>query len=219
MGPKSVDDILAAVASQADTPKYAAGRPKMLVDDVHKVYIDEMAGMPDLDPRAVYHVTHPKWAKSIIESGVMRPSVHPKWGGAAANNSAGRVFFTAEPGVGRWVDIIGNQMSHLLDNPPEKLAVLQFRDPNMDFQEAMAKRLYELPIGPEDIAAGGRPMPVQDWAPRLWQDAVGSRDGGANAFFALGEVPVYATPRVRRIVSRYSVLAPLAAPALSDPQQ
>ncbi len=211
-----LDDLLSAVGRSAPESKYIRayhGSPKrLLLDDVHKVWIDDAAPLPELDPQALYHITHPQWAKRIVESGAMVPqAAGQKWGGGPASNSEGRVFFTAERGVGRWVDVIGNTMPHLFDNPPEKLAVLQFRNPHMDFKEAMARRLFELPPGNV-----GRPMPTQDWAPQLWQDAMGSRDAGSNSFFVPGTVPIEATPRVRRIVSRYGLLAPIAAGSIGE---
>ena len=198
--------IAALIANKGVRPQ------RLLLDDVHKVWIDDTAPLPELDPRALYHITHPKWARQIVESQEMIPqAMGQKWAGGPASNSEGRVFFTAAPGVGRWVDMIGNTMPHLFDDPPTKLAVLQFRDPHMDFRTAMERRLYELPRGTQ-----GRMMPTQDWAPQLWQDAIGSQDAGANAFFVPGRVPVEATPRVQRIVSKYGILAPLALPALQE---
>jgi len=185
---------------------------RLLVDDVHKVWIDDMAPVPDLDPEAIYHITHPKAAKAIIEQGVLMPNVGPaKWGASGAQNSNGKIFLTNEQGVGRWLGMIGDQMPHLYDNPPEKLAVIQFRNPHLPVEEAIRTRAYEVPF--DDV---GRPMPTQPWAPKLYQDVLGSRDAGTNSFFIQGGVPVSAPQRVRRIVSRYSVLAPLALPALSD---
>lgn len=185
---------------------------RLLVDDVHKVWIDDMAPMPDLDPEAIYHVTHPKAAKAIIEQGMLIPNAGtPKWGMSGAQNSSGKVFLTNEQGVGRWVGMIGQQMPHMYDSPPEKLAVIQFRNPHMPVAEALRTRAYEVPF--DDV---GRPMPTQPWSPRLYQDIMGSKDADSNAFFIQGAVPISAPPRVKRIVSRYSVLAPLAAPLLSE---
>lgn len=180
--------------------------PRLLVDDVHKIWIDDTAPMPDLDPHAVYHVTTPRAAREIIDRGLMIPNAgRQKWGGAPASNSVGKVFVTSGAGVGRWIDMIGNTMPHLYDDVPEKLAVLQMRNPHADVAAALKAKLYERPM--DDM--GRRLFPTQEWSPPLFHDFSGSRDAGANAFYFEGPVPVSSTPRVRRIVSRYSVLAPL----------
>jgi hypothetical protein len=196
-----LDEIVKAVGA-------AAPKRRLILDNVHKVWIDDMAPLPDLDPQAMYHITTPAAAKRILANEALIPQGggRQQWGGAPASNSEGKVFFTGEQGVGRWVDFIGQTMPHQYDNPPAKLAVLQFRNPHMDFNEAMARRMYELPS-----TNVGRQMPTQDWAPQLFQDTIGSRDAGANAFFIPGTVPIHASPRVQRIVSRYGVLAPLLA--------
>lgn len=190
---------------------------RLLVDDVRKVHIgdyasnpwgmEDYAEMPGLDPEAIYHITHPKAARAIIEGGVMVPNAgRQKWGASGASNSAGKVFVTARPGVERWLEVIGNQMPHLYDDPPSKLAVIQFRNPFPDFDPAELMRRYEVPSSP-------RQMHTHEWVPPVFQDDMGSRDGFANSFFFDGPVPVSAPPRVRRRVSKYSMLAPLAGAA------
>ena len=194
----SLDGLIRRLGTQSAPPK------RLLVDDVRKVWIDDRAPLPDLDPDALYHVTHPAAAKAIIQSGVLRPNFGPqKWGGGVTGNSQGRVFLTGAEGVGPWVDIIGRQaLPHVMDDVPEKLALLQFRN---------ARAAEGLPLKPD---ASGMPHWTQEWAPQLYEDLPGYRDARAPAFYMQGAVPVVSPPRVQRAVRHYSLLGPAAAGAM-----
>jgi len=198
---------------------------RLILDNVYKVSRSHPHAVPPAREGYLYHITTPKSAKSIVSSGAIRPGDGSKWGGGITPlgmHSKGKVFLGDAASADNWQWMIGDALDASMDDAPEKLAVMQFRNPLQPMNEDSVRAIRALVRSPEAKLLDAMYWRAENDAkfPRIFPDALGIRDTTGLSYYLDGEVPVVSSPRVRRITSAYGLApATLGAEGLVSQQQ